>query len=225
MSSSDPEDPKTKEMLQKMVLEHDALIRGVGLVTRVWGVLENNLFQSFTVLGAFDSSTQQDAAGVIFYTPSNMETRISFVDKLVAYRFKLFGVPSIDPQIAKLWSGVKGKIDTLKSTRNAIVHGTLVSSSGRANAHDQTHRIAPNFGDVLRFLPDVMQGRHPGLGSNELRVHEKAVWRVNERLRNLNEAFQLRMEIQLGPDKDTAVLKLLELLPNLDQAADNNSDQ
>src|SRR5207237_3079025 len=101
------------------------------------------------------------------------ETRISFVDKLVTFRFELYkAAPSLDRRLSKLWDGIKGKIDALKGTRNAIVHGTMSHFAPGNDLYKQGPRLTPPFGDTLRSIPPVRAGQPPGLGSNELKVHE-----------------------------------------------------
>lgn len=149
-----------------------------------------------------------------FYTPSNTETRISLVDNLVAYRCELRKFPppanEIDDGLSALWGKIKGKIDRLKNTRNAIVHGTIVSGG---SATKNFVKLAPAFGDTLRFYGSaVSHGNIPGLGSNEIKIHSQAVWRANDRVHKLTEVFRLRMQLPHHPDPSEGVQKLLELL-------------
>jgi hypothetical protein len=153
------------EDTKKMVEEHNSIINSVCLVTRVWATLEMSLFQLFSVLaGMSRDKVWDECAGVIFYTPSNTETRIALVDNLVTYRCELKRVAQnpIDQQLVTLWNSVKGKINTLKNTRNMIVHGTI-SSAG--NAKGTFTKLTPAFGDTLRFLTPLMESppRIPGL--------------------------------------------------------------
>jgi hypothetical protein len=220
-----PDDPRLAEMLRRNRNEYDAIINGIGLVTRAWATVEDGLFGLFRTLGGF-SEADRYVAGVIFYTPSNTETRVSFVDKLVSYRFELNKVVGVDPRLSEIWTKVKGKIDALKNTRNAIVHGTISHSSRGADLYDQRPRLTPAQGDWLRFLPPILAGRHPGLGSNELKVHEQAVWRLNDRVRKLNEVFALGLKAQTGHDPEVR-RTLLELLSQLEAQTNtqNNQDQ
>jgi hypothetical protein len=69
--------------------------------------------------------------------------------------------------------------------------------------------------------------RIPGLGSNELKIHEQAVWRVNARVQEMTEAFRLRMQLLMTPDQPEVIRKLLEVLLQLNAMKDtqNNQDQ
>jgi hypothetical protein len=173
------------------------------------------------------SSTGFEIAGVIFYTPSNTETRISFVDKLVTYRCELNRAVDLDDRLRELWEKTKGKIDALKNTRNAIIHGTVSGYAYGDNLLKQGPRLNPAFGDWLRLAPPIMARKIPGLGSNEIKNHEQAVWRVNDRVTKLDEAFQFRLQAQHSPDPEEAIRKLLELLHQLENQSNsqNNGDQ
>jgi hypothetical protein len=121
MAAESSEDPKTKEMMRRLGAEQQEIINSIGLVTRVWATLEMSLFQLFSVLaGMSEGKAWDECAGVIFYTPSNTETRISLVNNLVEYRCELKRVAQneIDDQLIRVWSSIKGKIDNLKNTRN-----------------------------------------------------------------------------------------------------------
>jgi hypothetical protein len=222
--SADKEDPKITALRKRIQREHDEIISGVGLVTRVWATLEMSLFELFRLLARLAiPSPGPEIAGVIFYTPSNTETRISLVNNLITYHCQLQRIGDIDDRLVKLWSTkIKGKIDNLKNTRNAIVHGAIVLS---ARGMDQRQRLAPTFGDTLRFQPTIHQ--HPGLGPSDLSTHEKAVWRVTERTQKLTLAFAHRMQARFGPDNEAAIRALLELVHQLetDWSSQNNQDQ
>jgi hypothetical protein len=226
MSSLDPEDPRTKEMLRRIRADHEAIISGIGLVTRVWATLESSLYQLFMVLGRFAGpSPGPDIAGVIFFTPNNTETRIELVNKLVTYHCQMHSIGELDDRLTALWdTKIKGKIDTLKNTRNAIVHGAIISSY---RSGDQKVRLSPTFGDILRLYPFYKRQVHPGLGPSDLKTHEQAVWRVIERTQKLSGAFDFRMRLQFGPDREVAIRELHELLLQLetDWNSQNSPDQ
>jgi hypothetical protein len=192
MSPEDPEDPKVKARRERLAREHQEIISGVGSVTRAWAQLESTLFQIFQLLARLDVSWAQQIAGVIFYTPSNTETRISLVDNLISYHCQLHRSGPIDDRLVELWDKkIKGKINNIKNTRNAIVHGGIILSA--LGVDDQHQRLSPMFGDTLRIYPQIKSGRHPGLGANELHVHEQAVWRVNERTLRLAGLHPVRL--------------------------------
>jgi hypothetical protein len=224
------DDLKLDAMMKRLAAENKAIISSIGEVTRVWASLEMGLFQLFSVVAGMSGDQAWDeCAGVIFYTPSNTETRVALVDNLVAYRCELRKFPApadeIDSRLSALWSNIKGKIDRLKNTRNAIVHGT-VGSGGSADK--SFVKLMPAFGDTLRFYGAVTtQQRIPGLGSNEINVHSKAVWRVNDRVHKLTDAFRLRMQLPHLRDPSGAVQNLLELLTQQEARTDtqNNPDQ
>jgi hypothetical protein len=219
---AEPESPEQKEMLRRLQIQHDEIISGVGLVTRVWAQLESALCDLFRVLGNIPEK-DRDLAGVIFYTPSNTETRISFVANLVTYRCDMHKIGELDDRLRALWGKLKGKIDYLKNTRNRIIHGTIVTSS--IGPLDQRIRLSPAIADTLRFAPYLRQRRHPGLGPGEIKNHEQAVWRVNERTQRLNEAFRLRMQLQFGPHQGGEIQKLLELLTQLESQTNSQNSQ
>jgi hypothetical protein len=209
-----PDDPKLDDAM-RIAAEQAAIISGIGKVTTAWATLEMNLFCLFSVLtGLSEDQAWDECAGVIFYTPTNTETRIALVDNLVDYRCRLRKLPPpaahlIDERLSTLWSKVKDKIDGLKSTRNAIIHGTVASVG---TATKSSVKVMPAFADTLRLhKAAAAQGNIPGLGSNELNVHSQAVWRVNNRVHELTEAFRLRMQLPQLPDSAEAVQKLLEL--------------
>jgi hypothetical protein len=130
----------------------------------------------------------------------------------------------IDDRLVSIWNTkIKGKISNLKNTMYAIIHGTIVSSS--KSVIDQRVRLSPMFGDTLRFLPFAHERQHPSLGPNELKVHEQAVWRVNERTQKLTEVFALRMQVQFGPDSTKALKDLLEVLPRLETEMSSQNNQ
>jgi hypothetical protein len=226
MSEPTKNDPKLQEMLHRNKIEHASIINNIGLVTRAWGTLEMTLCDAFRHLGAFPE-TERWAAGVIFYTPSNTETRVSLVDKLIAYRFQPNIIPEFDPRICSSWASIKGKIDALKNTRNAIVHGVVTHSAKGVSPYDQTPRLTPAPADWLRFSPAVLAGRHPGLGSNEIKVHEQAVWRVNARAHKLSEVIQLRLRQPFLPESGGVNPKLSALLIQLENltSSQNSQDQ
>jgi hypothetical protein len=224
MADDDSGDSKIKALRERMQREHDEIVSGVGLVTRVWATLETSLFSA--VLPACKDGNAipwgPEIAGVIFYTPSNTETRVSLVDNLISYHCEMHSIGDVDKRLVALWNTkIKGKINNLKNTRNAIVHGTIVSSS--KGGFDQHVRLSPAFGDTLRSLTYIRQRKHPGLGPNELRVHERAVWRVNERTQKLTRAFALRMQLQFGPESTKAIQDLLALLPQLESEMDSDN--
>jgi hypothetical protein len=195
--------------------ERAAIITGIGEVTSVWATLEDNLFSLFLVLtGLSGDQAWDERAGIIFYTPSNTETRIALVDNLVSYHCEMrkLSPPAdeIDDRLLKNWHSIKGKIDRLKNTRNAIVHGS-VGSVGSATK--STSRLTPAFGDTLRFPRTVPKGSFPGLGSNEIKTHSQAVWTANNRVAQLTGAFRLRMQLPHHADPLGVIRTLLEMLP------------
>lgn len=227
MSIEEPEDPRTIELRKRMQREHDEIISGVGQVTRVWAALEESLLELFRILAHLTTSQSHlDIGGVIFYTPTNTETRVSLVNNLITYHCKLERIAEVDDHLVALWdTKIKGKIDNLKNTRNAIVHGTIVSS--HRGGMDQRMRLSPTFGDTLRFQPFARRHEHPGLRPSDLKTHEQAVWRVIRQLQKLKQAFALRMRVQFGPDSTAAIQELLVLVPQLEteMSSQNNQDQ
>jgi hypothetical protein len=119
MSSADEKDPKVKALLQRMEREHEQLISGVGLVTGVWATLEMSLFELFRLLARFATPPPgPDIAGVIFYTPTNTETRVSLVNNLIAYHCKMHSIGEIDERLVALWeTKIKGKIDSFEKRK------------------------------------------------------------------------------------------------------------
>jgi hypothetical protein len=90
---------------------------------------------------------------VIFYTPSNTETRIALVDNLMTYWFEFRANNEHDATIFAAWGNIKGKINSLKNTRNAIAHGSITHYTSGNNILNQRPRLSPAFGDTLRFMP------------------------------------------------------------------------
>lgn len=220
MTSSEKTKPKPTEDMRRAIAENNAIINNVGLVTRVWATLETSLFELFRILPR--GSQDINALGVIFFTPTNMETRISFVDNLIFYRFGSKGAGKIAERLCAQWDSIKGKINALKSTRNAIVHGTVTSVAIESRT---TSRLMPSFFDTLRFFPRFMNGQLPGLGSNELKNHEQAVWRVNDRVRKLTQAFQLALKLTAPRGRRAIARKLLEILNELESRTSGQNIQ
>jgi hypothetical protein len=155
--------------------EQESLYREIGNVTNIWSTLEGNLCGLFSLLAFGDPL--RFVAGVIFFTPSNTVTRINMVDNLIAYFF------ADDHEVALEWQRVKSKLDRLKNTRNAIVHGSVVSAG---SATQSGSRLTPNFADTLRIARlTVQKGQLCGLSPNELKNHAKAVWDVNNQVADL----------------------------------------
>jgi hypothetical protein len=65
--------------------EQAAIGRAIGDASLAWANLESALSNIFFIL-AFEQK-DVEIAGVIFYTPSNFETRLAIVDNLMAYHF------------------------------------------------------------------------------------------------------------------------------------------
>jgi len=207
----------------ELLAEHKAIVDSVGQVTISWANLESDLFELFQLLCGQQESRY--IPGVIFYTPSNVETRISLVDNLITYHCEFNSIGEADERLLALWNPIKGKINKLKNTRNAVVHGKIIGEA-TADSFVQS-RLGPPFSDTMRLLPKLITGQMGGLGSNELMLHHQAVTRVSERMRKLNEAFQLRMQVISAPDRDATIRKLLELTPQVEirSYTQNSQDQ
>jgi|GEM_PF-5656133 len=206
----------------KLAEDYFNLISSVGLVTTAWAHLEETLFKSFQLLSNIPHGDWQ-AAGVIFYTPNSFESRLQLVDKLVAYRcLKHPFWEELDKKIFDLWASVRGKIQKLQNTRNRIIHGGLMQSTHDGNV---TFRIHPALPDVHRSpsLAEWFKG-HPGLGPNELNVHQQAVVRVAERVQKLNEVFQLRMLMLRPGNPADAIEKLRAVVTQLENQTNTQSN-
>ena len=221
MSSDEttPVDPEIRRMVAKIGAEHQKILSSIGTVTTYWGMLEGNLCDLFTAL---NNQGNEEVSGVVFYAPSNTETRLGFIERLIIYHFEFrSGSPDIDSNIVAAWRNILGKINTLKNTRNAIAHGIMSSSA--ISLKNQTARLTPAFADVLRFLPNLLKKQHPGLGSAEIETHIKAIGRVNDRVRTLASIVRCHLREPAGLDQ-VAIQELRELAPQQSSETSGQSD-
>lgn len=180
-------------------------------------MFESNLHRVFSALCA----TDQNLCGAIFYAPNNMETRIDLVEAVFTYRFHLQAnrALSTDEQIiAAEWRRAKGKINTLKTTRNAIVHGSIISSNYKGK---HQVRLAPQFMDVVRLAPMFSAKQHIGLGKAELATHYRATGRAIDRINRLARALEIYI---LPPSAHSNELRreLQKLISEMDSHGDNH---
>jgi hypothetical protein len=225
---SQPDEPQHADIVRQLEADHQGIISGVGLVTRVWGTAEQTLCELFHVLSQL-GERGLETAGVIFYAPSNTETRVALVNNLVEYRCRMQRLGDFDDRLRAYWKNLKGKIDTLKNGRNAIVHGVILNSSH--GGKNQRLRLSPALSDTLRIqsrinVEQVLKGgQHIGFGPDELKSHEQAVWRVIERIQLLIAAFRPRMRLAFGPHEGRDPEELLEAVSRLDGEANKIQDE
>lgn len=218
MTERRPTPDEIKQLRKKIEEEKIAIERAIGKVTTAWGSMEDSLCSLFLSLSGLEASL---VGGVIFYAPTNLETRIRLVDSLVAFRFKFQQKTDDEKKIFDAWENLKGKINTLKNKRNAIAHGMIIHSTTHGVA-TQRPRLSPPVWDALRFWPQAKTGQHIGIGSNEILIHLDAVHRAWERVRNFKEAVRLHLKQPSGLNPKEAG-KLRELMSLLDTTKSDQS--
>lgn len=205
---------------QQMTAELKAIVSAIGYVTAAWGRLEECLFDLFSILSEMGKT---QVAGVVFYTPSNMETRLSLVDKLITYQFEMRSKVHSDEILRATWKRLRGKINNLKDTRNMIAHGTIMQSIPQ-NLPSQRPRLTPSFFHTLEFRARFHPGQHVGLGSAEIETHHQAVNRAIERFAPLIDAVRLQLKQRVGLNP-TEAEKLRGLLTQLDSQNSSQNNQ
>ncbi len=150
-----------------------------------------------------------DKAGIIFYSPSNFETRLRLVGDLVA--FTLAG----NETLASRWATIKGRIQRKQGVRNAIAHGSLINSGNRM-------LLTPAFGDRLRW----QGGRgKTGMKGTDIQQFAAAVWHLSGIMVHYNRALAryLGAPSYYQPDLGETYSELVRELDNQIQARSNQN--
>jgi hypothetical protein len=200
--SSDSEAARAEQHRAKMDKEYRAIIGAIGDATTSWSMLENNLATIFSYM-AFEVF-HSDIAGLVFYSPNSFDARFRLVDDLMMYRFA-----EAQPEIHKLWTKIKGKIQSKQRTRNAIAHGSLVS-------HRNIPRLAPGISDTLRMLPSRQSRQLPGMSANDILDFAKSVGRICDRLNVLSLVVARYLGADI-PSQPPVTQTLPELIAQLDK--------
>jgi len=219
-----------KEAIWKALHEEEASIRrAVGNASVAWAGLESVLSHIFLTL-AFEQK-DVEIAGVIFYTPSNFESRISMVDNLMSYHFTVNAIPqTYMPQIYSIWPKLRGRIQTKQSRRNAIIHGNLMNQQRGASLRDRNIRLTPAFLDVLRQHKFRASKQLPGMSSNDIIQFTNGVVRLAGLLIDYNlilKAYQKGRKAARGPIlQDQELFEAVNLLATkMTDQSQNNQDQ
>ena len=174
--SQNPSETELKEMFIRLGKEQEEIINAVGSVTHAWSNLESVMLHVFGLLTHENSLSE--AASVVFYTPSNFETRISFLRNLFAYFFPS-EASSTNKLLSECWLKIEGKIAGKQGVRNRIIHGTISSATpGLKSPLDQQMRLTPQVFDVARMRKEFNDKQKIGLSGSDIRAHVGAVVRL-----------------------------------------------
>lgn len=191
-----------KEAIWKVLhAEEEAIRRAVGDASVAWAGLESALCWIFITLGFFE---QRDAhlPGVIFYSPSNFETRLSLIDDLMSYHFVVNALPQTHmPAIYALWPRLRNRISTKQAKRNAVAHGNLVSQNA-GELRKRRVRLSPALLDTLRLHPARVAKQYYGMSSNDINQFTQSVIRLAGLLLEYNrilQAYQKGRKSTQGP--------------------------
>jgi len=213
-----PTPEEINRLQEEIKNETIALTSAIGKVTAAWGSLEDSLHEMFAELSGLAGIA---TSGVIFYAPPNTETRIRIVDSLVAYHFDFNRKTDEQRVVSEAWGKIKGKINALKNTRNAIAHGMIVHTQ-TTGVLTQRPRLTTPIADTLRFWPSLKAGQYFGMGSNEVLTHLAAVHRIDGRVRNFTKAVRLTLKRKSGFSQEEELL-LAEMLSDLTSAGSSEN--
>lgn len=208
--------------------EEAAIRRAIGDASVAWSGLESALSHIFITLG-FERQTTE-VAGVIFYTPTNFETRLALVDNLMTYHFVVQALPMTHmPQIYALWPLLRGRIAKKQSIRNAIAHGNLIHQDA-GNLRRTRVRLSPALLDTLRLHPTRLTKQYFGMASNEINQFTNSIVRLATLLGEYDQilkAYRKGRESLRGPLlQDPELLEAVnQLAKKMKAQSQNNQDQ
>jgi hypothetical protein len=213
-----------KAIFKALEEEQTAIRDSIGDASIAWSALESTLSATFHTLAFGERNVE--TAGVIFYTPGNFEGRLALVDNLMTYHFEVKALPmTYMPQMHTLWRKLKGRIDSKKNRRNAIIHGT-VTHLDAGNLRRRTVRLTPAFLDVLRLHPSRASGQYAGMSSNDVKQFSRSVVRLND---FLTDFLRLLRRYKKGREHpDSPILRdpeMLEAIAQLGKKLNSQNEQ
>ncbi len=136
-----------------------------------WASLEDKLVTFLAAsLGLMGGSGM---ASAIYFAPSNIETRLTIVDRVAREFFLNHRLE--EPFLAE-WGSLILKINRLKGTRNKLAHASLTSTIiGRGEAAKRVVRVSPQIYDMQRRRLAGESGQLQGMGPADIEGHVAAI--------------------------------------------------
>jgi hypothetical protein len=192
---------------------YETMRLSVAAATLNWGDLENSIVRFFRDL---IQSEDLSLAPIIYFAPSNTETRLYIVDAVAhhilsgGYRFIKFGEEALT-----CWTAILSKINKAKEGRNKIAHGQILEIPGR-----KTHfRLTSSIYDIGRFTKEPLHPQLPGLSQHDVqeiadKFHE--LHNLVDELTNVIRALR-DPDDQASPEKlRSLAIRLKTSIPSLD---------
>jgi hypothetical protein len=136
-----------------------------------WASLEDKLVTFLAALLGLSGGSGM--ASAIYFAPSNIETRLTIVDR-VAQEF--FLKHRLEEPFLEEWANLILKINRLKGTRNKLAHASLTSTiTGRGESTKRVVRVSPQIYDVQRRRSAAESGQLQGMGPADIEGHVSAI--------------------------------------------------
>jgi hypothetical protein len=134
----------------------------LGRAIEIWAELENGLadFLSYLI-----DANKRELGLVIYYSPSNMETRIAILD---AVFIQVVPSLSLGDHILKCWIKFLRLVGKAKTTRNKMIHGNIRAYGG-LDSRPVKARLVPPTLDPTRWKQEVMPNhQYPGMSIHDV---------------------------------------------------------
>jgi hypothetical protein len=182
-----------------------------------WAELENEFAR---VLHYLLEHSDPELGLVIYYVPSNTETRIAIVDAVLQEKVHRF-CPYAD-EIIRCWGKFLEQVNRSKKTRNKIAHGNAIlvtqTNSGKTQA-----RLVPPLLDPINRRKTWKGDQFPGMATHDVAA---AARKIVEHRKTLRMIFDLIKLVRSTPfDWRASQEKLRELEKRLNLAPAQSGDR
>jgi hypothetical protein len=187
--------------------EFQALRNGVSNATLAWAEVENAMV---ALLTAILNRENMGIPAAMYFALSGIESRLTMVS--YAFTELLFEQEKTEyaPRLGSLWDKMIRRLKRLKTTRNQVAHGQIVSISDPQLSGGSplgTQRLTSPAYDFSRFREARKEGRLPGLSAKEVLEHSKAVYAASQSVYDFEQCVRF-----IHADSVKALLeKLLQL--------------
>ncbi len=178
------------ERYEKLIEERrEQMFLAIGKAHSAFSRLESCLWELYSKAAQHHNS---GVSNVVFYSPTNIETRIGIVDSVMQF---LFDQHNDGQRLYDAWAKLKGKIDKKKNVRNQIAHGELLPSTRGDNTQV---RLTPQVADLVRIIPHVDTTQHPGMTLNDVIQFTTAVHSLSTHVVILGKLTTAILEVRDG---------------------------
>lgn len=157
---------------RKIVAEHQAIREAMLELMFAWAGLENTL--SF-LLAKIIRDPSHALASAIYFAPSNTETRLNIIGSVL--KIAIGRSPHYETTIAPAWKRFTNSFGGRKNVRNQVAHGHITTMNIKGKRHA---RLTSPLFDVIRVGGSLLQGKLPGLSSNDIQQSTIAIQKLSD---------------------------------------------